>query len=211
VVSELNLPKPKAWLNGPMIAVAGMARRVEAVVSEPHTYLPAKSTVVVVPGSELDAYGLVALLNSAPFSERFVAANQFSGMAGGYLTITKKNLGTAPIPADLSKVASELNRLGRFATDQRNELYNKTATLRSVLLSEFGDIAWSKRLLRWWELDFPEYSAAIGVSMTLERKAELVKFHTDTRRDALVYVSAFEQAIAEIDVTVERAYSEASA
>jgi hypothetical protein len=111
----------------------------------------------------------------------------------------------------LSKVASELNRLGRFATDQRNELYNKTATLRSVLLSEFGDIAWSKRLLRWWELDFPEYSAAIGVSMTLERKAELVKFHTDTRRDALVYVSAFEQAIAEIDVTVERAYSEASA
>jgi hypothetical protein len=47
--------------------------------------------------------------------------------------------------------------------------------------------------------------------MTLERKAELVKFHTDTRRDALVYVSAFEQAIAEIDVTVERAYSEASA
>lgn len=207
VVSESALPKPKSWLGAPMIAVAGMARRVEAVLSEAHTYLPAKSTVVVVPLAELDAYGLLALLNSESFSERFIAQNQFNTMAGGYITITKTNLGVAPIPADLSGVATDLNRLGRVANDQRNELHKMTVTLRSVLRSEFGDIAWSKRLLRWWELDFSGYAAAIGVSMTLSRKADLVKFHTDTQKDALVHAHAFAQAINEIDAITAQAYS----
>ncbi|MDZ8202082.1 DNA methyltransferase [Microbacterium sp. SSW1-59] len=206
VVAEADLPKPKAWLGQSMIAVAGMAQRVEAVVSTPHTYLPAKSTVVVVPLSELDAYGLVALLNSTPFSERFIAANQFAAMAGGYVTITKTNLGVAPIPADLSSVAANLNRLGRLATDQRNELYKMTTTLRSVLVSEFGHIAWSKRLLRWWELDFQDYASSIGVSMTMKRKADLVKFHSEMRANALVHAEAFNQAIVDIDDVVSRAY-----
>lgn len=207
VVSESTLPKPKTWLGEPMIVVAGMAQRIEAVASEAHTYLPAKSTVVVVPLAELDTYGLLALLNSESFSERFVAANKFAAMAGGYITITKKNLGIAPIPADLTAVATELNRLGREATDQRHELHKITMTLRSVLRSEFGDIAWSRRLMRWWELDFSEYAAAIGVSMTLSRKAELVTFHADTKRDAQVHAHAFAQAIIDINAIAVTAYS----
>lgn len=63
VVLESTLPRPKPWLAHPFVAVAGMAQTIESVLSPPHTYMSAESTVVVVPNDErLSAHALLVLL-----------------------------------------------------------------------------------------------------------------------------------------------------
>lgn len=208
VVAVSDLPKAKDWLNVASVVVAGMAQTIEAAVFEPKSYLPAKSTVVVTSKDEkLSAYALGALLNSTSFRTRFVAANQFAAMAGGYLTITKSNLASSMVPADTQSIAQELDRLGRLATSEKKTLHSVTRTLRSVIVSEFGANVWSKSFKSWWALSFDQFVATLGVSMSLDRKAEFLAFHDKHRNEALQHVLAFDECCLGIDDLVAKAYA----
>ena len=91
--------KNKQWTRLPKVIIAGMGLRVEAFFDEYGVYLPAKSTVVVyAENSKISMKYLLSLFNSKFISYIFKVANQFNGMAGGYMNINKNNISELPIP-----------------------------------------------------------------------------------------------------------------
>ncbi|MEX2210123.1 MAG: DNA methyltransferase [Patescibacteria group bacterium] len=95
----------------PKIIVAGMTRRIEAVLDERGEYLAGKSTTIVIPKKNVSSQSLIAILNS--MLATYWLKNQYSGiaLAGGYLRLGPPQLKTLPIPVSSSSNAKVIKKL----------------------------------------------------------------------------------------------------
>lgn len=175
VVSRSDLPKEKPWYGEEKVIVAGMSKRLEACYSEATQYFPATSTVILVRKSadSPDIYVALAVLNTEAFSRRFMEANSFNAMAGGYVTVNKVNLGEAEFPNFSQDELDELGVLARMVLAQKRLIREETWRLKSILIAEYGVDAWTPRFKSWWTKDFAGFSGAVGVRLSLSQKSEL--------------------------------------
>lgn len=208
-VAATSLDKQKRWHSLEKAVVAGMATTIEAAFSEAEEFLPALSTVVVTAksGSPINARAALAILNSDPFRVRFIAANRSNAMAGGFMTINSTNLGGSLVPKITESDAARLSELAEEAVDAHRAINELSARLRAILISEFGEDAWSKRMKRWWTMDFARFVRAIRVSLSLSQKSELFDLHRDLTELAIRFAGVADGASVSIDAAVEDLYA----
>lgn len=204
-VSSANVGKTKVWHDVDKVVVAGMSKTIEGVFVGGSDFLPAKSTVVVYPKTDtgLSAYVALALLNSAPFRSRFVSANQYNAMAGGFITISQQNLGSAMAPLGLLSRADSLDALARTISEEHSQLKALSGRLKTLLEAEFGAGTWTGRLRGWWNLDFTKFCKALGKSMSLSKKSELAVLHSQLSAEARTREQSANVARSQIDASIE--------
>jgi hypothetical protein len=171
--------RTKVWESEDKAIVAGMAKTIEAALSNGNEYLPAKSTVVVTRKGQsgLSARVALALLNSVAFRNRFVASNRFNAMAGGFMTVSRTNLGLVDIPRELSSKAEVLESAVADILASTETVRAATIEFKSILQSEFGDECWSSRLKGWWTMDAATFTKALRVEMSIEKRREVLYLH----------------------------------
>lgn len=199
----------KSWQSKDKVIVAGMSQTIEAVYSEGDELFPAKSTVVVTAkdGTGLSAYAALILLNSEPFRNRFINANQLNAMAGGYITISRGNLSVSSIPAALNTKSTELDALGRKAASTTKDLRDLSFQLKKFIQSEFGDDAWGSKMKQWWTLDFAKFTKALGVALSMTQKNELVEIYDSYVARGQALSRALEETVKLSDELVEELYA----
>lgn len=207
---ELLTNSKKLWLGRNKVIVAGMSQTIEACHSVGDTLFPGKSTVVVTAmnDSNLTSYAALALLNSKPFRTRFTAINQLNAMAGGYMTVSRNNLGEAPVPVTISKAAIKLNELGEEADQAALGLIRTSAELKKLLQSEFGEEAWTPKLKGWWDSDFAQFVKKMGLSLTMTQKNELIPIHERYQQQAVTFSVTLKEIEGQIDELIESLYSQ---
>lgn len=166
----------KSWFEKPAVVVAGMATEIEACFMDAGAYLPAKSTVVITgkEGSSLSEYAALALLNTQIFSDLFVSDNKLNSMAGGYITINQRNLSKARFPDVVLGHSDRLDAIGRIEKECAEQIMSLSRRLRNLLLSHHEHADWPKSLRYWWLLDFPSFSRALGVELSLFEREDLM-------------------------------------
>jgi len=199
----------KPWHKVSKAVVAGMATTIEACYVDTKEYFPAKSTVVVTAKarSKLSAKSALAILNSEPFRNRFVSRNQLNAMAGGYITITRVNIGQSEVPANLSELAEDLEGFADQILRHEVKLQSLSKNIRDLLSSEYSDFVWNNKLRTWWELDFPKFVSALKLKLDISQKNQLLPLHLDYRAQAIEIVNDMEKAKSDIDSLLRGLYS----
>lgn len=199
----------KAWHKLDKAIIAGMANTIEACFTEGDEFFPAIPTVVVTAkaDSKISALVALAILNSEPFRQRFISSNRLNAMAGGYMTVTRGNIGESQIPAAIEKNAARLEEVALTAHEAAGTLRELSLKLKDLFQSEYGNEAWTTRLKGWWEFDFPKFVKAFGVSLSLEQKNALMDVFRDFAARGLSASTVMVSAQGEINALVAELYS----
>lgn len=198
----------KPWHDIDKVIIAGMAQTIEAVFSKGDQLFPAKSTVVVTENPErgLSAYVCLILVNSDAFRKRFINNNQLNAMAGGYMTISRSSIGECLIPNSIFTHRDELERLGKKIVENSQLLWELSKNLKNVLQSEYGEGSWSNKLKNWWTLDFSRFTKALGGTLSISAKNELLPVFQDYVSKALPLVKELELLEVEGNSLIESIY-----
>jgi hypothetical protein len=198
----------KKWHNLDKVIIAGMANTVEGCYSKGAELFPAIPTVVVTQkeNSHVTAMAALGLVNSEPFRARFIDSNRLNAMAGGYITVTRVNIGECAIPETFSTVATDVDAKATKVYLAAEELRSITLSLKKLIESEFGENAWTTKMKNWWDFDFAKFVKALGVKLSLSQKQELIEFHTNFVTKAQAQTRVMNDIQSEISALVAKLY-----
>lgn len=117
--------------SSPKVMIAGMTKRIEAIIDENGTLAPAVSVYNIL-SNEIDLYFILALLNSKLvnwyFSERFSDKH----LSGGYISINNKLLKQIPFAKEQSKeIANKCMKLVNVHESLQEEINNSLKFIKS--------------------------------------------------------------------------------
>lgn len=199
----------KTWHAKDKVIIAGMANTIEGCFSKGAELFPAIPTVVVTAKeeSDLSAMAALGLVNSEPFRARFIDSNRLNAMAGGYITVTRNNIGECQIPSALPRKSDDLASMATLVYEAATELSSITVALKKLVESEYGSEAWTTRLKTWWDLDFAKFTKAIGTKLSVSQKNQLIGIYDDYIVRAHVQVNAMNKGQLNINELVKNLYA----
>jgi len=203
-VGSLELQAAKKWNGRSKVIVAGMSTRIEACYSHLDEYFPAKSTVVITEkeGSNFDLFSCLAIVNSQTFSTLFSLDNSLNAMAGGYMTISQKNLAAARVPVEALDSPELLSGLGLTLNQEGRKLVEVTARLRTLLSSRYGPDCWSSAPKLWWTLEFPGFTKSLKVKLALAEQEQVLELFEKYRPLAAALARTIDETAAEVDLLI---------
>ena len=165
----------KRWLKKDKIIVAGMAVRLEAILSEADMYFPAKSTVVIHETDEsFDLRALLALMNAKLWSFIFNRENRHNSMAGGYITVTHKNIAKMPIPKNYNDFVHKLAKLADELSGLLGTLHSKNKRFQLLIGGSFEIQKWPRKLNEWYMLDFNAFIKGLRLQLDMHQRDNLL-------------------------------------
>ncbi|MCO5224151.1 MAG: N-6 DNA methylase [Thermomicrobiales bacterium] len=166
----------------------------------------ALNTIVVVtakPNYPVPLLALLPILNSRLLNYHYV--RKYKSTKKVFSEIQARTVGELPIP----NIANHSSMLTDFAhkriARQRNlESLEKSSVLHIQI--ETGGPALSARFSRWWELDFPDFVAALNRKLSLGQRESLLEIYEKYRPQLLTLDAEIQRLEAEIDQFVYDLY-----
>lgn len=125
---------------------------------------------------------LLGMLNSSLVW--FYLAGICVARSGGYLEIKPQYFSQIPIPNIPDKAREELTTLVDANIESTKQTQEKTQRFKRLVVAEFGVEKWGRNLTKWWELDFVQFSKALGVKkLPLAKKDDLYSLYEKYRKE----------------------------
>lgn len=163
----------------PKLIVKGLTL-LDACIDADGSIVPGKSTLIIHNKNIQNLYFLLAVINSK-IPIFYIKRKYSSASYNGGINFTKDMVNNLPLPV-LDK--SQLN----WFAESGKELHSRTEELnllskrfKDLMTLEFQAVKWSKKMEKWWSLDFVDFVKTLKLKLSITRKDQLLTFYEEYR------------------------------
>jgi hypothetical protein len=191
--------------NKPKIIIAGI-RHFECFFDKKNEYLAGKSTSVLVNLNEEINYGsLNCILNSKLITFYLREGFSSAGMDGG-INFSPAVISTIPIPKIENKIQKELANKSNNISNNYKEFDEKKDKFLKLIKHEYKVEKISKKLDKFYELEFDHFMNQLKVKLSMDKKSELLDFFEKNKKDLSKLKDEIERTDIEINKMVYKLY-----
>jgi len=191
--------------NKPKIIISGI-RHFECFYDEDNKYLAGKSTSVLVNLDEKINYeSLNCILNSKLITFYLKEGFSSAGMDGG-INFSPAVISTIPIPKIENNVQKELADKSNRISNLYKEFYEKKNKFLKLIKHEYGIEKISRKLDKFYELEFEDFMKQLKVKLNMNKKSELLDFFEKNKKELSKLKDEINKTDREIDKMIYELY-----